>query len=192
MIAHAPLRGIEQYLVAADPVAYEEWFARQPKPPRSPAKSLTAADAAAVEWVTRHNPPWIRGQYLGYYRPPVPAHLFLPGAKGDDEPVQAIDASPVEPPAAPAVTESPVAALRARITRLLDRSQPRLAEELDLAEAICALKWPKWPDYRGALDPFLLRRALSDIRLDDATINWLGSHELARACRAAVKQPQGP
>ena len=130
--------------------------------------------------------------YLGYYRPPVPAHLFLPGAKGDDEPVQAIDATPVEPPAAPAVTESPVAALRARITRLLDRSQPRLAEELDLAEAICALKWPKWPDYRGALDPFLLRRALSDIRLDDATINWLGSHELARACRAAVKQPQGP
>ena len=82
--------------------------------------------------------------------------------------------------------------MRARIARLLDRSQPRLAEELDLAEAICALKWPKWPDYRGALDPFLLRRALSDIRLDDATINWLGSHELARACRAAVKQPQGP
>ena len=65
VIGHAPLRGIEQYLVADDPVAYEEWFARQPKPPRSPAKCLTAADAAAVEWVTRHNPPWIRGQYLG-------------------------------------------------------------------------------------------------------------------------------
>ena len=192
MMARGPLRSVEQYLVAADPVAYEEWFARQPKPERSPAKCLTAADAAAVEWVTRHNPPWISGQYLGYYRPPVPAHLFLPGAKGDDEPVQAIDASPVAPPAAPAITESPVAALRGRIARLLDRSQARLAEELDLAEAICALKWPKWPDYRGAIDPFLLRRALSDIRLDDATINWLGSHELARACRAAVKQPQGP
>ena len=40
-IRHAPLRGIEQLIVAGDPVAYEEWFARQPKPPRSPAKSLT-------------------------------------------------------------------------------------------------------------------------------------------------------
>ena len=38
-IGHAPLRGIEQYLVAGDLVAYEEWFARQPKPPRRPANS---------------------------------------------------------------------------------------------------------------------------------------------------------
>ena len=89
MMARGPLRSVEQYLVAADPVAYEEWFARQPKPERSRAKCLTAADAAAVEWVTRHNPPWIRGQYLGYYRPPVPAHLFLPGAKGDEPPSSA-------------------------------------------------------------------------------------------------------
>ena len=190
-----PCSGIEQYSVAADPVAYEEWFARQPKPPRSRAKCLTAEDAAAVEWVTRHNPPWIRGQYLGYYRPPVSAHLFLPGAKGDDEPGTVIEGAPAESaaPAPRATTESPVAALSARIVRLLDRTAVRLPEEVDLAEAICALKWPKWPDYQGPIDPFLLRRALSDIRLDDGTINWLGSHELARACKsAAVKQPQGP
>jgi hypothetical protein len=33
VMGEATLRQIEQYLVAADPVAYEEWFARQPKPP---------------------------------------------------------------------------------------------------------------------------------------------------------------
>ena len=83
--------------------------------------------------------------------------------------------------------------MRARITRLLDRTAPRLPEEFDLAEAICALKWPKWPDYRGGIDTFLLRRALTDIRIDGATLHWLGSHELAQACKAAgVKQPQGP
>ena len=177
VIGHAPLRGIEQYLVADDPVAYEEWFARQPKPPRSPAKSLTAADAAAVEWVTRHNPPWIRGQYLGYYRPPVPAHLFLPGATGDEPP-------PSAPPPVAAPTP-PLPDLPARVARLLDRSQPRLAEELDLAEAICAVKWPNWPDYRGAVDLGLLRLALKEFRIDAATLHWLDSHELARACREA-------
>jgi hypothetical protein len=97
-------------------------------------------------------------------------------------------------PSSPA--ESPVAAPRAHITRLLDRTAVRLPEEFDLAEAICALKWPKWPkwpDYRGGIDTFRLRRTLTDIRIDGATLHWLGSHELAQACKAAgVKQPQGP
>ena len=87
-IGHAPLVGIEHYLVAGDPVAYEAWFARQPKPPRVQMEFMTEADVAAVNWVTRHNPPWARGKYLGYYRPPVPAHLFEPGAVGEDEPPQ--------------------------------------------------------------------------------------------------------
>ena len=81
-IGHAPLRGVELYLVSGDMAAYEEWFARQPKPPRRVMDFLTEEDAAAVRWVTRNNPPWIRGQYLGYYRPPVPAHLFPPGRRG--------------------------------------------------------------------------------------------------------------
>ena len=85
-IGHAPLHDLEQYLVAGDPVAYEEWFARQPKPPRIPAKSLGPEDAALVDWVTRHNPPWLKGEYLSYWRPPVPAHLFLPGATDDTPP----------------------------------------------------------------------------------------------------------
>jgi len=164
-IGHAPLRGIEQYLVAGDPVAYEEWFARQPKPPRRVMEFLGEEDAAAVRWVTRNNPPWIRGRYLGYYRPPVPARLFAPGAAGEDED-QAPPPRPAFLPAPPAEAGAgaaapaparPVAELRARLARLLDRGRPRLAEELDLAEAVCALKWPNRPAYKGPVDPFLLR-----------------------------------
>ena len=77
--------------------------------------------------------------------------------------------------------------------RLLDRSQPRLPAELDLAEAICAVRWPNWPDYRGPIDLDLLRLALDPIHIDATTLHWLDSHELARACRStAVEQPQGP
>ena len=82
-----------------------------------------------------------------------------------------------------------MADLRARIARLLDRSQPRLAEELDLAEAICAVKWPKWPDYKGSLDPFLLRRALVGAIIDTKTLHWLGSEELAQACKEGELRP---
>ncbi|MEK0085179.1 hypothetical protein, partial [Benzoatithermus flavus] len=68
------------------------------------------------------------------------------------------------------------------------RRAPRLAEELDLAEAICALKWPKWPAYRGGIDLWQLRQALAGIAIDAKTLNWLGSRELEKACKAA----QGP
>ena len=185
----ASLRQVEQLKVAADPVAYEEWFARQPKPPRSPATCLTAEDAAIVEHVTRHNPPWIKGPYLGYYRPPVPAELFRPEA-ANDQVRPAPHAFPAPAPATATAVEL-VVALRARVERLLDRTAPHLAEELDLAEAICAVKWPKWPAYTGALDLDLLRRALVDQAIDPATLTWLGSRELALAC-GAVKQAQGP
>ena len=52
--------------------------------------------------------------------------------------------------------DHPVLARAAR--RLLDRGAARLPEELDLAEAVCAIKWPKWPEYRGPIDLGLLRR----------------------------------
>ena len=32
-VMHGPLKGIEQLIVASDNVAYEEWFAKQPKVP---------------------------------------------------------------------------------------------------------------------------------------------------------------
>jgi hypothetical protein len=63
-----------------------------------------------------------------------------------------------------------------------------------LAEAVCALKWPKWPEYAGTGDLDLLRVALRGVAIDTETLHWLGGHELAKACKAAVvrKQPQGP
>ena len=70
--------------------------------------------------------------------------------------------------------------------------QPRLPEELDLAEAICAVKWPNWPDYRGPIDLGLLRLALEAIAIDAATLHWLDSHELARACREAGANKDKP
>jgi hypothetical protein len=80
---------------------------------------------------------------------------------------------------------SPLTSLRTRIQRLLDRDAPRLPDELDLAEAICAVKWPKWPEYHGPVDLWWLRRALTGIVIDTRTLNWLGSRELEQACRQA-------
>jgi hypothetical protein len=177
MAGQGPLEGVEQLVVCDDPVAYEEWFAKQPKPPFEPL-DLPDSIRADIEAVTRHNPPWLRGPYLSYYRPPVPAQLFAPEAANDPEPLPQVPASE---PTAPA---SSIPALRARVARLLDRAAPRLPEELDLAEAICAVKWPKWPEYRGRVDLALLRRALTGTVIDGATLNWLGGREIVGECGA--------
>lgn len=76
--------------------------------------------------------------------------------------------------------------LRRRIERLLDRSLPRLPEELELAEAVCALRWPNWPRYAGPIDLIDLRVALEPFAIATETLHWLGSHELAEACRQAA------
>ncbi|MGH6883805.1 MAG: hypothetical protein ACREFM_22985, partial [Hypericibacter sp.] len=171
----APLKRIEQLIVASDNVAYEEWFAKQPKVPFGQV-DLPDSLKADIEEVTRHNPPWMRGQYLSYYRPPVPAHLFDPDYV--DEP---------EPLAEPLASDTPVLAdtipsLRVRLARLLDRGAARLPEELDLAEAVCAIKWPKWPEYRGPINLGLLRRALEGTVIDGPTLNWLGGREIVEEC----------
>ena len=88
---------------------------------------------------------------------------------------------PSRPRLAPPPGET-IPSLRARLARLLDRSAPRLPEELDLAEAVCAIKWPKWPDYRGPIDLGLLRRALDGTVIDGPTLNWLGGKEIVREC----------
>lgn len=180
---------LEQYAAATDPdpAAYETWFAAQPKPV-FPALTLPPEDQAAIRHVTRHNPPWLRGDYLGYYRPPVPRDAFAQDAAG----TVATRAEPAaaEPAPAPVAAPEPLPALQARLARLFDRSAPREAEELDLAEAVCAVRWPNWPRYAGPTDLALLRRALADRRIDDDTLHWLGSHELAQACRgAAARDP---
>ena len=170
----APLKSIEQLIVASDHVAYEEWFAKQPKVPFGQV-DLPESLKADIEEVTKHNPPWMRGQYLSYYRPPVPAHLFDPDYANDEQP--AAEPAAIAPP--PGET---IPSLRARLARLLDRAAARLPEELDLAEAVCAIKWPKWPDYRGPIDLGLLRRALDGTVIDGPTLNWLGGKEIVREC----------
>ena len=86
----------------------------------------------------------------------------------------------------------PVLTLRRKVLRLLDRDQPRLPEELDLAEAVCALRWPKWPRYTGPIDPIDLRLALAPIRIDTETLQWLGSHDFARSCRETAGEDTVP
>ena len=179
MIMAAPLKGIEQFVVVDDPVAYEEWFAKQPKPDFAPM-ALPESLKADIAHVTRHNPPWARGEYLGYYRPPVPRHLF-DADMGPDA------AEAVAAPVAGTPEPEPAPDLAARIARLLDRRAPRLAEELDLAEAICAVRWPKWPAYRGDIDLAALRDVLEGVRIDAATLNWLGGREIQKSCREAAR-----
>ncbi|MFO1048323.1 MAG: hypothetical protein U1E52_10545 [Geminicoccaceae bacterium] len=176
-VGHATLANLENHLIGDDMAAYEEWFARQPKPPRVPAKSLTEEDAALVRHVTRHNPPWLKGEYLSYWRPPVPKELL--GQPGT--PLECMQAKPATPAAATIAT--PLAELRARVARLLDRGARRRPDEIELAEAVCAVKWPHWGPYAGPVDLELLRRALDGHKLDGRTLAWLDSHEFADECK---------
>ena len=134
--------------------------------------------------MTRHNPPWIRGEYLGFYRKPVPRELFEQGKAAAPAPAANDDGA--APPGSTAPAASPLELLRAPVARLLDRGLPRLPDELDLAEAVCALEWP---EYAGPVDLDLLRLALRDVVIDTETLNWLGGHEIAKACRAAADPP---
>jgi hypothetical protein len=177
------LTDLEQFHAIGDPdpTVYEQWLARQPKPEFKPV-ALSEEDRAAIRHVTRHNPPWIRGEYLGFYRKPVPRELFEQGHAAPPAPTDDVVAAAA---ALAAPAGSPLELLRARVTRLLDRAAPRLPDELDLAEAVCALKWPKWPGYAGPVDLDPLRQALRDVAIDTETLHWLGGHEIAEACKAA-------
>jgi len=85
-------------------------------------------------------------------------------------------------PAAPAPED-----LAARIARLLDRKAQHRPEELGLAEAICAVKWPRWPASQGGIDLVHLRDVLQGIRIDAAALNGLGGREIQKACREAAR-----
>jgi len=190
-LARTGLDLLEHHLAASDPdpTVYEAWFAAQAKLPAAPMP-LAPEDEAAIRHVTRHNPPWLKGAYLGYHRPPVPKAAFA--ANQDGVPATQAVPEPAPEPTAAAAAAPPVLDLAARVARLLDRGLPRRPEELDLAEAICALRWPSWPAYTGPIDPAALRRALAGVTLDPDTLHWLGSPELARACHAAAvaQRPQ--
>jgi hypothetical protein len=66
--------------------------------------------------------------------------------------------------------------LQGRIRALCAKPSPSTAEELDLAEAVCSLRWPHWPAYQGPLDLELVESALATMKpLDTATLRRLGA-----------------
>jgi hypothetical protein len=87
-----------------------EWFARQPKPEFKPIQ-LSEEDRAAIRHVTRHNPPRIRGEYLDFYRKPVPRELFEQGKAAAPAPAANDDGA--APPGSTAPAASPLELLRA-------------------------------------------------------------------------------
>ena len=177
----APLKSVEQLIVASDNVAYEEWFAKQPKVPFGQV-DLPESLKADIEEVTRHNPPWMRGQYLSYYRPPVPAHLFEPGTTPTTRSRAAEPAALAPPPG----RDHPVA-LRAGIARLLDRSAAAAAggarpRRGDLRRQVAEMAGLSRPDRSRPAAPGAGRAPSSTA----PTLNWLGGKEIVRECRAGA------
>lgn len=77
------------------------------------------------------------------------------------------------PPAPPPPT--PMQRLRARLDRLLAHGgAPADADELDLAEAVCARVWPNWPRYEGSIDTAALGDLLAARPLDPGQLARLG------------------
>ena len=68
-----------------------------------------------------------------------------------------------------------MAALRARLDRLLDGPGPRTAPEWDLVAAMRALKLPGGAPYGGPIDPDLLEQALDGLGFDAAGLAWLAA-----------------
>lgn len=79
-------------------------------------------------------------------------------------------------PTLSAIPAAPADDLRSRLGRLLAEGAPAPATpaEADLAEAVCALRWPKWPPYQGLLDVNLVRVALAGRPVDGPTLARLG------------------
>ena len=72
--------------------------------------------------------------------------------------------------------QAAIKGLQARIQAVCAKEAPETADELDLAEAVCSLRWPHWPPYEGGLDLELVELALATMRrLDTATLRRLGA-----------------
>ena len=69
----------------------------------------------------------------------------------------------------------PLAALRARIRRLLDGAGPHDADQRDLAAAMLAVRLPGAAPYRGPIDLAVLDQALAPVRFDAAALAWLAT-----------------
>jgi hypothetical protein len=90
------------------------------------------------------------------------------------------------PPGLPEPSE-----LERRVGRLVDRSIPKDRTDLDLAEAICSLKVPDWPRYRGTIDLHDLALTLERFRIDLPTLRWLASTELENEVRRTIRPKTG-
>jgi hypothetical protein len=82
--------------------------------------------------------------------------------------------APVPAPLAPP-PPSALDLLRARLDRLLETGEiPRHPDDVDLAEAVCSILWPKWPAYHGKLSLTEVRLALGGRELDERALARLG------------------
>ena len=95
-------------------------------------------------------------------------------------------------PRQPQPAPGPLAALRARLDRLLAGPGPKDPAEWDLIAAIRALKLPGAAPYRGKIDPGQLDRLLAEHRFDDAGLAWLAGLRPVHAGpeRMAVAAPR--
>ena len=185
MMLAAPLKGIEQFVVSDDPVAYEEWFAKQPKVPFGHV-DVPESYKADIERVTRHNPPWARGEYLGYYRPPVPAHLF------------AADRAAAGGAAARSGAGRPGGPGRAVAGRACGPGSPGCSTGRSRG---CRRSWT-WPrrsvpsagrtgrPIAAASTCSGCAGALQGTVIDARTLHWLGGKEIERECRAGRAVPE--
>ena len=91
------------------------------------------------------------------------------------------------PSAPPRPAIDPLAALRARIRRLLDGAGPPDPDQRDLAAAMLAARLPGAAPYHGPIDLALLDQALAPLHFDAAALAWLAglASAAARPTRAA-------
>ncbi len=89
-----------------------------------------------------------------------------------------------------------MAQLRERLKALLADPVVRTQEDLELAEAVCSLRWPNWPPYEGPLDIFEVHDALAKlppVHID--TLHRLAANPGHGPGMARFRQPiraQGP
>jgi hypothetical protein len=127
----------------------------------------------------------------GEQRDPVTRTLWpygevpeTPVPKGEGRPLPTGDRPAAVPPPP---TPAPETVLAARLEALLSKGHPAATEETDLAGAVCALLWPKWPRYEGAVDLNALERVLdARPRLDARQLNRLAG---CGAPRPAARPP---
>jgi hypothetical protein len=123
---------------------------------------------------------------------PPPAEPSAPsGIAPTEEPAPAPLPAPSLPPRVPAILP-PRDDLEARIHRLLASTTATGPADADLAEAVCALRWPNWPAYRGGLDLAAVGRALHGRRVDERTLTRLGGSACARRAPTPAHPPPRP